>query len=57
MGYDLTLARHLENFRPYFFRQTSLNGPIREKNMFPKIRTIFSVMTLPRQVYSYFDHG
>ena len=53
--YDLTLARHLENFRPkifstkkkFFFRLTILNGPIREKNMFPKIRKIFALMTWP----------
>ena len=50
--YDLTLARHLENFRLKFFRPkkiffclTILNGPIREKNMFPEIRKIFALMT------------
>ena len=49
--YDLTLARHLENFRPkifdqYFFRQTILNGSIREKkNLFPEIRKFFALMT------------
>ena len=28
-----------------FFRQTILNGPIREKNMFPEIRKFFALMT------------
>ena len=49
--YDLTLVRHLENFRRKFFRPTKnffcltiLNGPIREKNMFPEIRKIFALM-------------
>jgi hypothetical protein len=30
-----------------FFRQTILNGPIREKNMFPEIRKIFALITWP----------
>ena len=29
----------------FFFRLTILNGPIREKNMFPEIRNFFALMT------------
>ena len=36
-----------EVYEKIFFRQTILNGPIREKNMFPKIRKIFALMTWP----------
>ena len=36
-----------EVYEKIFFRQTILNGPIREKNMFPEIPKIFALWPDP----------